>query len=168
MIILHCTQKLLTELGTPLLTDIPADPEGLGNWYVNLIRIDRRKCLLFTNEKTLYSFLIPAVKKENLKNIVEEFLINLSYNLQAEGFSPGVINRVMQKYKEVGFAKTSTRQVLGAMNEFAFEYDFLIKQEGGLERVRILEINRKVNRTPLSPIEYQYPIEVLNNLLQEP
>ncbi len=70
MQILHCTQKLLTELGTPLLADIPADPEGLGNWYANLIRIDRRKCLLFTNDKTLYSFLIPAVKKENLKNIV--------------------------------------------------------------------------------------------------
>lgn len=61
MTLLHCTQKLLKELGTPPLVDTPAVTEGLGNWYANLIRIDRKKCILFTNEKTLLSFLIQNV-----------------------------------------------------------------------------------------------------------
>ena len=65
----------------------------------------------------------------------------------------------------VGIAKTASKKVLGAINECAFEYEFLIRREGGIENVRILEINHKVNRTPLSPVEYQYPIEVLNNVL---
>ncbi|MBM4146179.1 MAG: hypothetical protein FJ240_07875 [Nitrospira sp.] len=167
MRLLHCTRKLLKELYVPLVEPdkIPQPTEGLGNWYANLLRIERRKCLLFTNEKTLYTFLIPKVLKANLRNIEEEFLINLSYNLQAEGFGLDVINRVMKEYQEIGFAKTSNRQVLGSMNEFAFEYDFFIRREGGLEKARIIEINREINRTPMSPLKGKYPIDGLRQMI---
>lgn len=76
MRIIHCTQKILKELDVPLVEPdkITHPAEGLGNWYCNLIRIDKRKCLLFTNGKSLYSFLIPNVLKANLKNIEEESL----------------------------------------------------------------------------------------------
>jgi len=106
MKIIHCTRKLLKEIDVSLVEpyEIPSNPEGLGNWYANLHRIDRRNCIIFTNEKTLYIFLIPKVLKANLKNIEEEFLINLSYNLQSEGFGLEVINRIMQEYQEIGFA----------------------------------------------------------------
>jgi hypothetical protein len=166
MRLIHCTQKLLKELGNPPLeTPAPETPTSLGNWYANLLRIDRRKCLLFTNEKTLYSFLIPKVLKENLKNLQDEFLINLNLNLQAEGFSIEVINSVMQEYGEIGFAKTANKRVLGSMNEFAFEYDFIIKREGGLNNVNSLGVNKQINRTPMSPLKYGYPVDGLKNLL---
>ncbi len=118
MRIIHCTQKLLKELDVSLIESdkIPQPTEGLGNWYANLIRDNRRKCLLFTNEKTLYTFLIPKILKANLKNIEEEFLIHLSYNMQNEGFGLDVINRVMQEYRGIGFAKTVSKSVLGSMN----------------------------------------------------
>src|SRR5208283_275683 len=109
MRIMHCTQKLLKEIGTATLVETSADTRGLGNWYVNILRIERKKCLLFTNEKTLYSFLIPNVKKSNIKNIVDEFLINMSFNLQAEGFDINVINKLMQEYHEIGFGKTASK-----------------------------------------------------------
>jgi hypothetical protein len=167
MTLLHCTRKLLKELDVHLVEPdkIPQPTEWLGNWYANLLRIDRRKCLLFTNEKTLYTFLIPKVKKENLKNIEDEFDIYLNYNLQCEGFGIEVINRVMQEYQEIGFAKTSNRQVLGSMNEFAFEYDYFIRREGGLEKARIFEINKEINRTPMSPLKFKYPIDGLRQLM---
>lgn len=167
--LLHCTQKLLKELGNPapLDPDTAATVTGLGNWYANLLRIDRRKCALFTNEKTLYSFLILGVKRENPLNIHDEFLINLNLNLQAEGFSIEIINRVMQEYGEIGFAKTTRKQILGVMNEFAFEYEFLIRREGGIENVRILGVNKKINRTPISPLKYGYPVDSLKNILTE-
>ncbi len=167
MRIIHCTRKLLKELDVPLveLDKITSPTEGLGNWYANLLRIDRRKCLIFTNEKSLYTFLIPKVLKSNLKNIEEEFLIHLSYNLQNEGFRLEAINRVMQEYQEIGFAKTSNRRVLGSMNEFAFEYDYLIRREGGIENIRILHLNKEINRTPMGALKYGYPIEALKCLL---
>ena len=168
MRIIHCTQKLLKELGNPSLPN-PDEPnkEGLGNWYANLIRIDRRKCILFTNEKTLYSFLIPNVLKKNITNIVEEFLVNLSFNLQAEGFGLEVINRVTQEYKEIGFAKTASKKVLGAVNQLAFEYEVFIEEKEGLENIKILEMNRDINRTILKGIKFLHPIEALRALLGE-
>jgi hypothetical protein len=82
MRIIDCTQKILRELGNPTLeTPQPQSQEGLGNWYTNLLRIDGKKCFLFTNQKTLYSFLIPGVRKKNLKNIHDEFFINLNLYL---------------------------------------------------------------------------------------
>jgi hypothetical protein len=165
---IHCTQKLLKELGNPPLQspDSLPDKQGLGNWYANLLRIDRRKCILFTNEKTLYSFLIPKVKKENLKNIIHEFLFNLNMNLQAEGFPLDVINRVMQEYTDIGFAKTSNRHVLGSMNELTFHCEYLIIQRAGeIDNVRILGVNKEVNRTIMRWIKYLYPIESLQEFL---
>lgn len=47
------------------------------------------------------------------------------------------------------------------MNEFAFEYDYFIRRDGGLEKVRIFEINKEINRTPMGAIKYMYPIERL-------
>ena len=167
MRIIHCTRKLIKGLDVPLVEPdkIHLCTEGLGNWYANLLRMERRKCLLFTNEKSLYSFLIPKILKANLKNMEQEFLINLSYNLQYEGFGLDVINRVMQEYQEIGFAKTSNRQVLGCMNQFSFEYEVLIEQKEGLANVRILELNKNINRTIIGALKYKYPIEGLNNLL---
>ena len=167
MRLIHCTQKLLKELGNPPLQTLDNEPniEGLGNWYANLLRIDRRKCLLFTNEKTLYSFLIPNVLKKNIKNIEEEFLISLSMNLQAEGFSREVINSVMREYQGIGFAKTANKKVLGAMNQLAFEYEVFVQGKEGLENVKILEMNRDINRTILKGIKFLHPIEALRDVL---
>ena len=164
MTLIHCTQKLLKDLENPPL-HTPADTQGLGNWYANLIRIDRKKCLLFTNEKTLYSFLIPNILKKNIKNIEEEFLINLNLNLQAEGFSLEIIKKVMQEYTEIGFAKTASKTVLGAMTQLMFEYEVLIEMKEGLENVKVLEMNKHINRSLMRGTRHLHPIEMLQELL---
>jgi hypothetical protein len=167
MRLIHCTAKLIKELGTPSLENPNTSPnlEGFGNWYANILRTDRKKCLLFTNEKTLYSFLIPNVLKKNIRNIVDEFLINLNLNLQAEGFSLEIINRVMHEYTEIGFAKTASKHVLGAMTQLMFEYEVLIEMKEGLENVNVLEMNKDINRSLMRGSRHLHPIEMLQELL---
>ena len=84
MQISHCTKKLLHELGA-LGSKIPAEhPAGvLGPWHANLIRIERRKCILFTNDRTLYSFLVPGVKKTD--DFHDHFLMNMLDRLHNTG-----------------------------------------------------------------------------------
>lgn len=168
MTLLHCTAKLLKELKNPPLQNpyTPNPQEGLGNWYANLLRIDRRKCILFTNEKTFYSFMVAGVKKENLTNIFDEFLFHLNLNLQAEGFSLEVINRVLQEYSEMGFAKTASKTVLGAMTQITFEAEYLIIQRyEGIERTPILKVNKNINRSLMRGSRHLHPIEMLQELL---
>ena len=51
--ILRCTRKLLTVLGPAAAEPTPApDPE---DWYANLVRFDRRTCLLLTQLATLFT-----------------------------------------------------------------------------------------------------------------
>jgi len=167
MRIIRCTQRLLKELGISPI-DIEAsvsESEGLGNWYANIIRLDRKKCLLFTNEKTLYTFLIPGVLKRDLKNIKNEFVSNLIFNLQNEGFGLEVVDRVRDEYKEIDFAKTASKSILGSMNDFALQYEVFLP-EAGIEHVKILHLNQKINKAPMSAINYDHPIERLKNLLQ--
>ena len=86
--------------------------------------------------------------------------------MQYEGFGLEVINKVMQEYQEIGFAKTASKKILGAMNQLAFEYEVLVQGKEGLDNVKILELNRDINRTIMKGIKYLYPIEALKNLLR--
>jgi hypothetical protein len=167
MRIIHCTQKLLKQLNRDITPadKTPANSEGLGNWYANLLWFNRKKCILFTNEKTLYTFLIPKVVKKNFGEIEGEFLTHLSYNLQKEGISLEVISKVQQEYSEIGFAKTTNRSVLSSMNKLAYLCECYIIDGGGIEKARILQINHKMNRIPMIVLKYLNPIEALKNLL---
>lgn len=167
MRLLHCTQKLLKELNVELTTvnEPQTGLEGVGNWYANLLRFDRRKCILFTSEKTLYSFLVPGVLKKDLMNIGDLFICHLGYNLQYEGFGAEVMERVLHEYKEIGFTKTISKSVLGSMNDLKHGYEFEIYRAGNLERLNILAVNKKVNETPLSAIKYNFPIEEMQRIL---
>jgi hypothetical protein len=169
MRIIHCTQKLLKELK---VTDPVAVPDnlpakGLGNWYANLLRFNRRKCILFTNEKSIYSFLIPNVKKENLMHLHEEFMKHLTRNLQFEEFPLEVINSLNEEYLEIAYAKTNSRRVLGFMNDFAFHYEFIIERAGGLQNMNLMEENAQINRTPCNASKRDHfrPIDVIREMI---
>lgn len=57
--IIRCTQKLLKELQVkPLVPDAISDIESR---HANLLRIDKRKSVLFTHDITLFSFLVPGL-----------------------------------------------------------------------------------------------------------
>jgi hypothetical protein len=88
-----------------------------------------------SNEKCLYSLIIPGVKKEDLKHIIDVFLLNLSLNLQVEGFPIGVISKAIQEYKDIHFAKTASKKVLGSMNEIAFQAKYIIVNHYGALRM---------------------------------
>lgn len=167
MRLIRCTQKLLRELSFfPAGSDVAEiNPEGLGNWYANLVRFDRRKCFIFTNEKTLYSFLVPGVLKKDLLNIHNLFRSHLSNNLQYEGFATDVIKRALEEYNEIGLAKTASRSVLGSMNDLKCAYGFEVVRSGGIGGFNVLAVNREMNRTPLSAIKYSYAIEEVKRVI---
>jgi len=70
MTILRCTKKMLSEL-KPEPSDSIQQPGDFSSWHANLLRIDRRKCVLFTHDTTLYSFFVPELKNLILKIFVK-------------------------------------------------------------------------------------------------
>ena len=165
-----CTQKLLKELNRPVgKLESASNAGGLGNWYVNLLVFQRRKHLLFTNEKTIYSFLVPEIFKEELKNISTLFLMHLAEHLRHEGISSHIVDLVLKEYKEVGFTKTANRQILGFMNDIANQYECFIGARGKTLDGYPLEMTAQINRSPMSAGKRHgfYPIERLKTLLHK-
>ncbi len=163
---IHCTQKLLKEFGMqrPTLPQAVPPHEFLGPWHANLVRIERRKCVLFTNDRTLYSFLVPEVKKAEIAKFRELFLIHLKVNFMKEGFDAGQIDKALGEYDQIAIAPTRNRSVLGSMNDYVHQLEFIVPRSGGLERVDMLSVNMEINRIPMGALKYGYPIAKLYEL----
>ena len=166
--ILRCTAKLLKELGAT-----PSEclgPEGdLESWHANLLRIDRRKCLLVTNDATLYSVFVPALRKPQFQGIADVCGQAIFRSLRLAGFTQDQIEAALDAlHGEAGFqfAKTNNRRVIGSMNDLRFQIEWIIESDRGLERCAIDEVNARINRIPMSAIRpHTYSVDALRDRL---
>jgi len=158
--IIRCTAKLLEEIGSRQLTE-PGQSPSLWDWHANLLRIERKKLVLFTNDQTLYSFFVRFVKRPLLSDFIEVFRLGLFRNLMGDGFTEQQIEYALRDYRNVMISKTNSRSVLGSMNDLAFQLKCLIEAMGGLDRADLSEVSRRLNRIPMSAIKYHFSIDEL-------
>jgi hypothetical protein len=163
MAILRCTGKLLTELGARPSEATCSDEFWC--WHANLLRVDRRKCVLFTHDATLYSFLVPGLKKAQFQSFHEVLGQSLFKNLLWEDFPQNQIEIALDEHREIIVGKTSNRSVLGSMNDLAFQLKYRISAMGGLINVDLAQLNHDLNRIPMSAIEEGYSIYELRKAL---
>ena len=164
MAIIRCTKKLLNELKIKPTDDIGRS-ENISNWHANLLWIDRRKCVLFTNDSTLFSFLVTGMKKPQFENFYEIFRLNLFKNLVNENLPKKQIEHAFNEHRELRIAKINNRSVLGSMNDLAYQLKCRIYDDGGLAAASMTAINHELNRIPMGAIDYKYSIDELHKLL---
>ena len=143
------------------------EPSLLGSWHANLLTINRSKCVLFANDKTLFNFIIPSVQKAQWQKIDIEFKGMLQCVLADEGFDKSIIEHVLSEYDQVGFANTSSKSVIGSMNELAYYYQGRIEEAGGVHTYMMPKIIQGLNYMRFKPIEHSRPIEMLRQLLSQ-
>jgi len=163
MLTLQCTQKLLKELNTELSPIKDTDPIAL--WHANLLMLDRRKCVLFTNDATRYSFLVPGLKKPDFKVLGQVFLDNLFRCMRIDDIEQNGIEKVLNACSRACFTKTSSRSVLGTMKEVTGLIECIIQDEGGLQNADMGALNVEVNRMPCGPLGYDRPVKRFRALL---
>ena len=163
MQILQCTANLRKEVGLKKsdLKSLISIASPLGAWHVNLIYVNRRKAVLFVNDITLFKCIVLNLKRESIKKLSNVFRENLSHILISEGFSGEVIEKVMQEYTSIEYAKTHSKSVLGSMNDFAFHYKHHIQNGEFLP-----DIIHKLNRMPMGALNFNYPIDLLHEILK--
>ncbi len=154
MQLIRCTKNLQKEMGLKPSDLCAGEPRFsyLGPWHANLIHIDRRKCVLFVNDKTLFNFIAPDVSRPVIRGLDRLFMSYLSCVLADEGFIEADRARILSEYDEIGFSSTSSKSVLGSMNELAFHYKPNILGAGGVHSPAVPGIIRQVNRMPMRAI----------------
>ncbi len=169
MTAIRCTRKLLAQMGrhATRAAQSAASEESALDWYANLLWIDRRKCVLFTNVGTLFGFLVPDVLKAWLRRLPELFVDHLRANLAYGGFEAADVRTALRLFAEPAIQRATSRSVLGSMNDYAGQLRVHIEMDGGLCRCSILAINQKVSESPMSAIGYSRGNVELRRVLGE-
>ncbi len=136
----------------------------LGSWHANLLYIDRKKCVLFVNDKTLFNFIAVDVSRLQLKNLDVIFLELLQCVLADINIDQSKRKKILTEYEDLAYGKTNSRSVLGSMNDLASIYKNRIISEGGVHSYKIPEMILDMNQMPMSAINYNYPQEALEAL----
>ncbi len=163
MQLIRCTKKLQKILGLKIgeLFEQNIEDSILGPWHANLIYIDRKKCILFVNDKTLFNFIIPDVNKSQFKELSSLFKMHLACVLSDLGVPEIAKVKIMSEYDTIQFANTNNKSVLGSMNDLAYHYKHHILYEGGVQSPAVPNIIKKLNHMPMGALEYKFSIEAL-------
>ena len=145
------------------LSELPPTDD---DWYVNLLWIDRQKCLLLTHAGTLFSVFRAGVRSADLRPIGNYLVAAIETELCAENLPTDTFSQLQPD--SVRLAKTASRSTLGFMNEMAFELRYLIADTGGFCRCDIDTLNHGLHRTLRNRGEYTRPIELVAQRLAAP
>ncbi|MGH3503299.1 MAG: DUF6933 domain-containing protein [Nocardioidaceae bacterium] len=153
----RCTGKVLALLREPTQPIGTASGE---DWYVNLVWVERRKCLLLTHAGTLFSQFVADVTVADLRPIGPFAASAIRSALRSEGLPVDTFGDLTTG--KVAVAKTADRRILGSMNDLASIAMHLIALAGGLARCDLDAVNHDLHRTINSLTGYTPPIELVS------
>ena len=91
--ILRCTGRVLALLGGHAVT-LTEPPPSDDDWYLNLLWVDRQKCLLLTHAGTLFSVFVAGVRKADLRPIGPYVVKVVEAELRSEHLPPDALGRL--------------------------------------------------------------------------
>ncbi len=122
-----------------------------------------------TEPKTLFTFLLPGLKRREFDSFGSVLLQGVQRGLMALGFPKSATLAPVFFGSEVDgvqYVKTVSRQVLGCMNDLALIATYHIRVDGGLDSFDRKDLTRRLNRNPLRPLKYN-AVDALQQLLDE-
>ncbi len=146
---LRCTVRLLTRLKVPSAAAPTAPSTRLGDWYANLLFTRPAQLVLCVSERTLLPVLVPA---RELDTLLPRFGRAVCDVLHAIGVPEQAVRDEERLMADVAIGKTTSRRVLGSMNDFARIVDVFLEGSTSL-----LDISLRLAETPCSPLEMDSP-----------
>jgi hypothetical protein len=116
MYTLHCTKKLLDRCKSAVAASSSPATTLLGNWCATAL-FWKPQVALLVNERTLLPVLMPLAPASTL---AARFPHALATILVRHGANQAFIANEVAATSEVPMAMTSSRSVVGTMNDFSF------------------------------------------------
>jgi hypothetical protein len=166
MPILRCTTKLLAEIDNGI-NPIPPNPSPFGDWYGHIFSIDRRKCIIFINEPTLFVCFAAGVNKAQYRNIAQYFVEVLKSTLQITSFTAKETECILGFHADLTIGKTINRSTMGSLNNRVTDTKCMVDYFGSLEDCKEETITTSLNQTPMKAIGYSSGLEKMKCLVGE-
>jgi len=155
----RCTAKLLARLKVRPESTAETSTTRLGDWYATVLPIRPVHLILLVNEGTRLAAVLPAREISTLRKRIPHAILEV---LRELGAPTEIMELERKAMVEVRFDRTASRSVLGTMNDFAF----LMESEPVAGQARdLLALAMILNRTPVSPLDYDRPEDAAHRLL---
>ena len=149
---------MLDLIGAPAGTLIVA-PASDEDWYLNLLWIDRRKCVLLTHAGTLFSVFRAGVSVSRLRAVGTYVALLIEEELRAEGLPTRTFGQLAPE--SLRLARTASRSTLGFMNDMALHLRYQVARAGGIDRCDTLKLNAQLRRTLHNRGGYVTPLDLV-------
>jgi hypothetical protein len=168
MPIIRCTSRLLAEIDdSPMVDSAAIASSPIRDWYGNIFAVERRKCILFINEPTLFVCLAIGVTKSDYRQIVPCFLNLLERTLRQEGFNEDEIAWVLGLHKNMAVDRTQDRSTIASLSNRVSNAKCIIQWDGGLGNCDVAALTHLLNNTPMKPIRYSNGLEQMKRLVDQ-
>lgn len=156
--IVRCTKKMLDLLGGRSVTvgEFPATDQ---DWYLDLLWIDRRKCLLLTHAGTLFSVFQAGVRSAELRPPGPYLMAAVQAELSAERLPPDTFGPLQPD--DVRVARTVSRSMMGFMNQMTVEIRYQVMRSDNVRNCDINALNHQLRRTLRNRGGYVRPIDLI-------
>lgn len=175
---IYCSKKLESFLGQIHPTISLTTPSKIGDWNGHLFTIDRKKCLIFMNNKACYSIMMFNIYKKDFKDLGQVFkerlIRQLDYDLKLNETQE---IKIRQYLSDIELSKSNNdKKILGTINHHIENLKFNSYQDGGVEYLDEVEVTGHFNRHLLGTKittdkkrnrDYFRPIEIMDDLIKE-
>lgn len=164
-----CTVKLLKALKMPTaqIVEPATDADPRFHWHANLLMVNRRPCVLFVHDLSLFNLMIPDFPVNKPDYASDVFLSWLSTVLQDGDTPKPMIESFLKGHASLAWGKTSNRSVIGSMNEFMMYYELMLDEIGGIDSHQFPAQIQRMNQIIMKGIDYQHPVDRLQAILKE-
>jgi hypothetical protein len=151
MLVIRCTQRAARRFKLRITDEPPSSTGVLGDWYANLLNVGTARWGLCQSERSLLPLILPARNE----CFPIQFGSVLGVIVRKLGVREDHIAQELSSANEIVFSRPRSRQVLGVMNDFAFNAAGYL--DGRREDDTALVASLKLAEMPSSPIGYESP-----------
>lgn len=168
MVTLRCTQKLLKRMHLKvddLRDTVAVEPSNaLGDWYANLLIVERQHLVMFVSARSRLCLLVYARDIDRLRKRFEDALTEVLQSLQ---IPEEAIQRELNATSRLCYGLTTGtpegRSVLGSIIDFTKVLQYM-----GLGEQSLPEWNLYFTEWICKPLDYENPGEMALQLLEPP
>lgn len=161
MVVFRCTQRVIDRFKVPVLQKAPPSTGVLGDWYAHMMHAGPARFVLCQSARSLLPVILPARND----SFPAQLGFALGMVLQELGVPRGQIEQELAAVKDVVFARTASRQILGAMNDFAWNGAHYLLNDPGTDAIA-LRACLELASMPSKPLGYDSADRVTLALFQ--
>jgi len=159
VVVIRCTQKLFGRLPASEYSEAVSTTR-LGDWCGDLFHVRRTRVILFISERSRLPVILPA---RDFGNVVTHLVHALGQVLDGLPVQAYSIQKELDEMQVARFAPTNSRSLLGTMNDFRTQLDWLMHEHPAAD---FLDLSLMLVEVPVGPLAYRHPAAVAAELLK--